>query len=121
LSDWIAALTVATTILMFDAAKFGAPPTGAAKVVRYGADHTFSLYLYHYPLFVFANAVLPLGNDPLRQLLCAAGVLTLVLLLSTITEARRDAWRRLFEWGFDCVSRRFGGGKCLLPNVEQVP
>ncbi len=107
LSDWITAVAVGAMILTFDAAKFGAPPTRGAAAVRFGADHTFSLYLYHYPLLIFANAVLPLGKDPLRQLLASGGIFAVVLLLSTFTEARRDAWRKFFTWGFDLVARRF--------------
>lgn len=106
LSDWITALVLGAMILFFDASAFGAPPARAASIIRYGADHTFSLYLYHYPLMVFANATLPLGNDPLRQAACAAGVLAIVFILSILTEARRDSWRRFFEWCVDLCTRR---------------
>ncbi|MEO6784957.1 MAG: acyltransferase [Chthoniobacteraceae bacterium] len=117
-SDWIAAVAVAATILMFVAAKFAAPSPRTAAVIRYGAAHTFSLYLYHYPLLVFANAILPLGSDPLRQGLCAVGVLATVLLLSTITEARRNAWRKCFEWAYDRIFFREAGGKRHVQGPE---
>lgn len=118
LSDWIAAVAVAASIVTFDASRFRAPPARAAGVVRYGADHTFSLYLYHYPLFVFANAVLPLGADPLRQFLCAVGVLAVVLVLSIVTEARREAWKKFFAWVFDRLTCICGSAKTPLPSAR---
>jgi len=97
ITDWIAAAAVGSMLVLFHATRYGAPPARAAAAIRFGADHTFSLYLYHYPLLVFANAVLPLGQNLLRQTLCLGGILGVILLLSTFTEARRDAWRRMFE------------------------
>ncbi len=96
LSDWIEALAIGAVIVTFDAAKFSAIPASAASIARYTSDHTFSLYLYHYPLLVFANAFLPLGHDPFRHALCATAVIVVVLLLSMVTEGRRDAWRKFF-------------------------
>ncbi len=106
LSDWLASLAVGAVIVTFDKAGFGAPPAGLAGGIRWFADHTFSLYLYHYPLMILANAVLPLGGDPLRQAAMAVGVLGVCVLLSLVTEARRDAWRRLFTRWLDRIAPR---------------
>lgn len=110
LSDWIAALAIGAVIVTFDAAKFSAIPASAASIARYTSDHTFSLYLYHYPLLVFANAFLPLGHDPFRHALCATAVIVVVLLLSMVTEGRRDAWRKFFSRCFDLLAPPWNGG-----------
>jgi peptidoglycan/LPS O-acetylase OafA/YrhL len=100
ISDWVTAIFVFLTILFFDRAFSSMNPAPRLhSLVRFCSDHTFSLYLYHYPMIVFVtatNLVNP-GSSPLVMVFFAAVILCLVLVLSSFTEAKRGAWRIFFE------------------------
>lgn len=103
LSDWFVALAVGTAILCFESLRLSAPPRIVATAIRRWADHTFSIYLYHFPLIVFATAIVA-KREPLPVPLAlglALSVLALVLLLSRLTEARRDIWRVWIDAGIE--------------------
>jgi peptidoglycan/LPS O-acetylase OafA/YrhL len=112
ISDWGAAIGIFMCIFFFDRAMGSQPaPSLFQPVVRFCSDHTFSLYLYHYPLIIFVTAA-NFVNDrsPLWVLLFyAVVILLLVLALSSFTEAKRGAWRQLFErlWDF-CRRNQIG-------------
>lgn len=97
-TDWLLALPIAAAIWCF-AAAFPAewPPNWLRRVIRYGADHTFSLYLYHYPLILLVAAIWATRFNAYSIALFALLVLTAVFLLSLFTESKRDVWRRLFD------------------------
>ena len=65
--------------------------------VRWWADHTFSLYLYHFPLLLFALEAIPFDRG---SFVAAGAMLGLILLfilgLSILTESKRPAWRAFF-------------------------
>jgi peptidoglycan/LPS O-acetylase OafA/YrhL len=98
LTDWLLALLIAAAIWCF-AAAFPAewPPNWLRRVIRYGADHTFSLYLYHYPLIIFVAAIWSARFNAYSIALFALAVVTAVFLFSLFTESKRDVWRRIFD------------------------
>ena len=75
--------------------------------VRWLADHTFSLYLYHFPLLFFVGAVVPFDHTEAPVI---AGmivlVLALILGLSVFTESKRDLWRKAFSRIWDGAASR---------------
>jgi len=69
------------------------------KPIRWLAAHTFSLYLYHYPLLVFFTSTgLFDPQKPWSVALEAILVLALVFLLSTFTESKRHCWYQAFDF-----------------------
>jgi len=69
-----------------------------ARPIRWLAGATFSLYLFHLPILIFINAVLPLRQDSWTfRLILVAGTLALVFLLAELTERRKAGWRQLFD------------------------
>ena len=99
LSDWILSLQLALTLWLFDS-HFATwtVPSPVASAVRFCADHTFSLYLYHYPLVILAAALVRGRRLSLfESLLAAVVILCLVLALSIVTESKRKVWRRAFH------------------------
>jgi peptidoglycan/LPS O-acetylase OafA/YrhL len=80
---------------------------GWVKVVRYAAGRSFSIYVFHFPILVFCRAIIPFDPTSSWQV---AGVLMLVilliLLLSEVTEQRREPWRRFFRVVFGLPARR---------------
>ena len=78
-------------------------------VVRWLADHTFSLYLYHFPIILFVSAVFPFDRtNPLQVAGVLAVILLSILLLSSLTEATRGRWRDFFAAMWDRVAKRLG-------------
>ena len=105
-SDWLLAGAVGAAVLCFNAARFAVPSRPVEAVVRWGANHTFSLYLYHFPMLAFITAVWGLHQPPWWQyVLAGGGTLLAVLALSTFTEAKRGWWRRVFERVWDGFAR----------------
>jgi peptidoglycan/LPS O-acetylase OafA/YrhL len=63
------------------------------------AGMTFALYLFHLPLLHLATAYMPVGLPvPSRALIEAAFALTVIYLLSFITEGQKHRWRRGIRW-----------------------
>ncbi len=82
-------------------------PEGLVASVRWLGDHTFSLYLYHFPLLFFIAAVVPFD----RGNVVSGGALILLTLalvfgLSLFTESRRPWWRKCFAAIWDGVAAR---------------
>ena len=117
-SDFIKALLVSLTIFFFDRAfhSVNLAPT-IQSAVRFGSDHTFSLYLYHYPMIAFVTAInlVTPASPNWKKLFFAAVILSLVILFSTFTEAKRGVWRRFFSrsWDFCPLSQ---AEKAILAN-----
>jgi peptidoglycan/LPS O-acetylase OafA/YrhL len=99
LSDWCSGMLFAAGIYFFDQAFVNRNfPPHLARFAKWGADMSFSVYLYHFPLLIFAAALVPYNHDSAIQALSvAAGVLAVTLLLSRVTEARRPVLHRWME------------------------
>jgi peptidoglycan/LPS O-acetylase OafA/YrhL len=108
-SDFVVALGLAGMIWCFDQAFFTIMlPARLVGTVRFWADHTFSLYLYHVPLIIFAGAVVPFDrSNPWQDAAMAGGVLATVLVLSLYTESKRPQWARFFDWTWDKTAAFF--------------
>lgn len=109
ITDFASGLCLAATIACFDQA-FGnsTPPVRFEKGVRWIADHTFSLYLYHFPLVVAATACIGFDHSSVWQTgLVVIGILLIILILSTFTESKRRAWHQAFAWLWDRWAPRF--------------
>ena len=78
-----------------------------APVVRWTAGYTFSLYLFHRPFQNLAEALLN-GRDVSfwESSSILAAILVLVVALGSITEKRKDVWRRWFTY-------------CLRPSLRR--
>ncbi len=96
LSDYCFGALYSIVLFFFDAAFLNRSiPAALARWTKVGADMSFSLYLYHFPLLVFAAALVPFDHHSGTQTLgVAACVFAATLLLSRITEARRAALHR---------------------------
>ena len=112
LTDWVCSILLGLAILFFDQMRLGAVKAHVHSRVRLIADHTFSLYLYHYPILLFFSALFAshLASYPAKF---AVGLATLALvgLLSIYTEGKRNWWRKMFDgiWGF--AERKVAIGK----------
>jgi peptidoglycan/LPS O-acetylase OafA/YrhL len=97
--DCIIGLFLAAAIWFFEQA-FSLCPINPwiEKPIRWIASHTFSLYLYHFPLLVFLTATgmfdpQNAGSVFLELIL----ILGFILLLSAFTESKRHVWRQAFD------------------------
>jgi peptidoglycan/LPS O-acetylase OafA/YrhL len=73
------------------------PPGLPARVVRFLANRTFSVYLYHLPLASFLIALIPWPPETLSgRCAIAFGTLGGCFLLAELTERKKEPWRRLF-------------------------
>ena len=71
---------------------------------RWAAGHSFSLYLFHFPLLVFVNSLSWFSTSGERRVLAIAMVLTVSVLLGEWTEAKRKLWQK----GFDSLFAKLG-------------
>jgi peptidoglycan/LPS O-acetylase OafA/YrhL len=124
-SDWGLAAGVAFTIAGFDSwlrSNLNATLVhgAAAIVVRNLADHTFPLYLYHFPVLVFVTAIVPFDKNSTGQRLVMTGAtLVVVLLLGWVTESQRKRWKSLFEWLWDVARAPFVTGSSAVLNGDK--
>lgn len=107
LSDYVFGLIVSAALVFFDRAfVLRELPPLLGRIAKAGADVSFSLYVYHYPLLIFAAAVVPFDHSSATQALSVGGgVIICVVLLSKFTEARR---RHLHKWMERMADRIFG-------------
>ncbi len=72
-----------------------------AKPIRGFASATFSIYLFHFPLLVFAYLIshYDRSSSPARSVVFVC-VIAACVLLSSITEARKAMWARWLRWMF---------------------
>jgi peptidoglycan/LPS O-acetylase OafA/YrhL len=103
ISDWIKGFTITATIYFFDQAFCVISiPAKFLNNVRTVADHTFSLYLYHYPLIVFVNAIVTFDrSSPYQAGLVTIVILSIVFLISTVTESKRSLWNNAFSYSWN--------------------
>ncbi len=100
MQDYLVGSFFAVNLIGFQAAaeRLGAPLLRQAARIRWLAGATFTLYLCHFPVAQFIVAFSPWPNtDPRSHALVWVGTLVAVFLLASVTERRKQAWRRLFE------------------------
>jgi peptidoglycan/LPS O-acetylase OafA/YrhL len=100
ISDWIKGLAITATIYFFERAFFDKPISDKLlKNVRLVADRTFSLYVCHYPLIVFATAIVPFDrSSPWQVSGFILSILSVIFLISTVTESKRWLWYSGFSY-----------------------
>ena len=98
--DYIVCLLFTMNLIGFHAAaqQLGGWLLARAKMIRWMAGATFTLYLCHLSIaqFLVALSPWPIG-DARSRLLVFVGTLAAVFALATLTERRKRFWRRLFE------------------------
>ena len=71
----------------------------ADRAIRWCAQHTFTLYLFHFPILYFVAAWSPWQPaDPRHAALLAGSTLLAVVLFAKIGEERKREWHRLLTW-----------------------
>jgi peptidoglycan/LPS O-acetylase OafA/YrhL len=112
LTDLVRGVLVAGMIQCFDVG-FGRKTVipAIALPVRWAADHTFSLYVYHFPLIAFATAAIPFDHGSGWQAgLTMALILIVIVALSVVTESKRQAWHQGLSVLWDKFSRLSADG-----------
>ncbi|MFK3973956.1 acyltransferase family protein [Pseudomonas sp. NPDC087358] len=82
-----------------------------AVIVRHLAAYTFSLYIYHYPLLFFWQALLGQTRDfydPVQRALMYAGILIPVFILGRLVEGRKKQFRQLLIASVSSARRLIG-------------
>jgi peptidoglycan/LPS O-acetylase OafA/YrhL len=101
LSDYLLGILVALNFAGFRAADkvLGKPLLVISRPVRVAAGFTLSIYLFHKPLLLFFIALVN-GDPNSRWFYATVVALTLVTIvaLGTVTEHRKDDYRRFFQW-----------------------
>lgn len=71
----------------------------ADALIRWCAEHTFTLYLFHFPVLYFVASWSPWQpTDPRHALLLLGVTLLSVVLFAKVGESRKREWRRLILW-----------------------
>ena len=99
LMDWILGLELGAVIWLYTRAfDTIAYPEAFARVVQWGANHTFSIYLYHYPIILFFFAV-GIFNPQVgwQAVIEIALILGCIIALSELTESKRGLWKKAME------------------------
>lgn len=108
LHSYVVALLVAANFIGAHGVLQGAYLLGkrADGLIRWCAEHTFTLYLFHFPMLFFIAAWSPWQpTDPRHALLLLGVTLLSVVLFARIGEARKREWRRLILWLWDQLYR----------------
>lgn len=88
-------LNLITSKSLIDACRFNVDKTTFAKIIRYLANRTFSIYLFHFPLIGFFNAVLPHGLDEqTRWYLISILTIISIFMLSRYTEQKKHLYSK---------------------------
>ena len=104
LHSYVVALLVAANFIGAHQVLRGADFLGkrADALIRWCAEHTFTLYLFHFPLLYFVAAWSPWQPTDARHALLLMGVTLLaVALFARVGESRKREWRRLILWLWD--------------------
>lgn len=102
LSDWLLGLLFAACVYLsrrdLSAGREGGPFDRAWRaVVKSASSYTFSLYLYHAPVLVFAHALLaPALPPPVVPWSILVIIMLSTVLLGRVTEHRKQPWARAF-------------------------
>ncbi|WDI31646.1 acyltransferase [Hyphococcus flavus] len=89
-------------------------------LIRWPAQRSFSLYLFHYPLISCLTALSPLArNSQFHQILILGGALAISFMLAEATELRLHAWLRKFDH-FGKTVRKHGEYKSAAPPQQHT-
>lgn len=108
LHSYVVALMVAANFIGAHRVLQGADFLGKRtdKAIRWCAEHTFTLYLFHFPLLFFIAAWSPWeSTDPRHAALLFSVTLLSVVLFAKLGENRKREWRKLLLWLWDQTYR----------------
>ena len=99
MADFINGCSVAISILSFNKGFASAHwPKGLVSPIKAIAERSFSLYLFHFPLLVFAKACFPtVPVNSIGMILLTCAVFAATWLLASFTEAKRAWWKSKFS------------------------
>jgi peptidoglycan/LPS O-acetylase OafA/YrhL len=115
ITDWIIGLQLGAVIWFytraFDALVY---PERLARAVQWTAGHTFSLYLYHFPVILFFGA-LGIFNPTVwwQAAVEIVLILAIIVALSEITESKRGHWKKAMETIWDRCQPKPTGARGL--------
>lgn len=101
LHSYVVALLVAANFIGAQRILQGASFLGQRtdKLIRWCAEHTFTLYLFHFPVLYFVASWSPWEiTDPRHAALLSGGTLLSVLVFAKLGESRKREWRKLILW-----------------------
>jgi peptidoglycan/LPS O-acetylase OafA/YrhL len=76
-------------------------------IVKRCAGYSFSIYLYHLPLLYLCAAFLPTGWPvALRGVAMLTVTMASIVVLSSVTETRKDALHRFLLWGASALDQQ---------------
>lgn len=94
-----------------------------SKVIRFTASYTFSMYLYHFPLLLFFQAMLRTDATSAPQVMLLSGaVIAMVFMIGHFTERRKNIYVRLFTVLFRRGKRllqKYGFPAASLKDTEE--
>jgi peptidoglycan/LPS O-acetylase OafA/YrhL len=92
LTDYLVGLLVTLNFVAFRALRINVAkrPLVAARVIKFLAGYTFSLYLYHYPMICFYETLFPNSKNSLsRYAVTATTIFMLCIILGHFTEKQK--------------------------------
>jgi peptidoglycan/LPS O-acetylase OafA/YrhL len=119
LTDSLIGLAVSARILFFEQASAAIQfPMLLEKSVRWLANHSFSLYLFHFPLLLFIRTLNIFDPFVWWQGTLEIGlILTIIFTLSEFTESKRPALQKWITLLWDKATVRFQRSPGVEPNV----
>lgn len=78
------------------------------NIIRYFANSSFSIYLFHFPLLLFFGALLHHNpNSPIDIVILFTVTLVACLLLAKVTEKKKNVYKKYVTRTFDTIEKRF--------------
>ncbi|MGE0143428.1 MAG: acyltransferase family protein [Planctomycetota bacterium] len=97
LHDYVVAMFAVVHLLGLSHAHLSFP-RAAVRPIRFFASFTFSLYLAHAPMLIFAKSVLPYDPTNVWHVLgVVSGILLFIVAFGFVTEHRKGPYRRFFD------------------------
>jgi peptidoglycan/LPS O-acetylase OafA/YrhL len=91
----------------------------AARVIRWAAGATFTIYLFHIPVtLLVASAVPGEAEDPVRLVIVFAIILTTLFLIAEFTERKKAAFGAAYDYLFAKISWLYRAA-ILMPAIER--
>jgi peptidoglycan/LPS O-acetylase OafA/YrhL len=77
------------------------------KYIRYLANYTFAIYLFHYPCLQFFAAVsASITDQRVRTTIVIGGTILVIWALGTVTERRKDDLKRWLLSAYSAIARK---------------
>jgi peptidoglycan/LPS O-acetylase OafA/YrhL len=119
LTDYLDGITIGAMILFFEQASAAIQfPLLAEKSLRWLANHSFSLYLFHFPLLLFIRALGLFKPFIWWQAALEVGlILAIIFTLSEFTESKRPLLQKWITQLWDKAAVQITGRPSIQPSV----